>query len=433
MPLSFAGIAGCGTDKGPSSVDVENPTCKIYRSVNGSPAANITKLIDLMGGVESLFNPEDIVVIKPNLQWWNQGAPNLNGLKTFVDLIMSYQNGFRGEVIIAENVHRGSQPWTSAGWQRTFDRNADIPNISNMNELGGLLKKRYGNRFSVVHWIDVDSGGKRVSGPAEGTGYVYCDGTRGVPLRKYDNGAPGSGYREVIMTYPVFKTEAGTMVDFKNGIWSKGAYTGQPLRFINFAALNHHSTYCGATSLIKNYLGVSDLSGGADPFENGKIVNNYFNFHSFPFNKWSKGPMPGMLGGEIGCFLNTIRKADLNITSAHWTGLASRTEPPAVQTKAVLACSDPVALDYHAFKYILYPNSGISVHNPDNIHGPLYSDLKKCAEIAGFQFDEKHVAVNSYDFTDPAGLKGGSHVIIAKTKWGTDVKSLLKYLYMRIV
>jgi hypothetical protein len=129
--------------------------------------------------------------------------------------------------------------------------------------------------------------------------------------------------------------------------------------------LNHHSTYCGATSAVKNYLGVTDLSGGPDPQDRGKLTDAYYNFHSFPFNKWAPGPAAGMLGAEVGVFMNAIRRADLNITTAEWTGLASRVDPPAARTRAVLASSDPVALDYHAFKYVLYPNSGIKVHNPD--------------------------------------------------------------------
>jgi hypothetical protein len=160
------------------------------------------------------------------------------------------------------------------------------------------------------------------------------------------------------------------VVDFKNGIWEKDSYTDQPLKFINCAALNHHSTHCGATSAIKNYLGVSDLSGGADPSKGGRLTGNYYNFHSFPFNKWGPGPEPGMIGAEIGVFLNSIRKADLNITTAEWVGLASRTATPVARTRAVLACEDPVALDYHATKYILFPNSKIAFHNPDNPESP---------------------------------------------------------------
>ena len=136
------------------------------------------------------------------------------------------------------------------------------------------------------------------------------------------------------------------------------------LKFINFAALNHHSTYCGFTSLIKNYLGVSDLSGGPDPSNGGKLTDRYYNFHSFPFNKWAPGPQPGMIGAEVGVFLRTIRKADLNIVTAEWIGLADRIDPPVVRTRTILASTDPVALDYHSAKYVLYPNSLITFSRP---------------------------------------------------------------------
>jgi hypothetical protein len=203
-----------------------------------------------------------VVVIKPNVQWWNQGAPNLAAMIALVDIIMNRPGGFYGEVIIAENCHRGPQPSNSAGWAYDFSRNADVDRILNYNDLTHHLKKTYADSFSTCHWVDVDAGSKRICSPPDGTGYVYCDGTGGVPLIKFENGVKGDGFRSVIMTYPVFRTDRGTVVDFKNGIWEKDSYTDQPLKFINCAALNHHSVYCGATSAIKNYLGVSDLSVG---------------------------------------------------------------------------------------------------------------------------------------------------------------------------
>ncbi|MBI5589813.1 MAG: DUF362 domain-containing protein [Deltaproteobacteria bacterium] len=412
----------------------EIPSCTLYRVINGSPSANMIQLIEIMGGIESIISPDDIVLIKPNVQWWNQGSPNLCALKTFIDLIMNRPGGFHGEVIIGENCHRGPQPWMSqdSGWAHIFERNADIDSIHNLNDLTSHLKKMYGDRFSGVHFVDVQAGARRIFGPSEGAGYVYCDGTGGVPLLKYDNCATGSAFRQVIMTYPIFTTDRGTTVDFKHGIWAKGAYTGQLLKFINFAALNHHSSYCGTTSAIKNYLGITDLSGGPDPENMGKIISRYYNFHSFPFNKWSSGPVPGMLGGEVGTFMNIVRKADMNITTAQWAGLASRTDLPAAHTKAVFACSDPVALDYHTAKYILYPNSRISVHNPDNTAGPLYDDLKKCADITGFQFDERRVTVKSYDSNQHILTESSGSKIIGNIKWGGDLKAILKYLYLRI-
>ncbi len=88
----------------------------VLRAVNGSPADNLRKVFEMMGGVGAVIGDRDVVVIKPNVQWWNQGAPNLLAAKTLVDLIMERPGGFSGEVVIAENCHRGKAPWNSAGW-----------------------------------------------------------------------------------------------------------------------------------------------------------------------------------------------------------------------------------------------------------------------------------------------------------------------------
>jgi len=407
------------------------PICDLFRAVNGSPSENMKKVIELMGGIENLFGRDDVVVIKPNVQWWNQGAPNLLALKTFVELIMNRPGGFTGEVVIAENCHRGPKPWESAGWVHAFERNSDLNNITNMSELGSNLKKKYGAQYSTCYWINVSNGKKRIYSPADGEGYVYCDGTGGVPLLAYSNGVAGKENREVIMTYPIFRTDNDTIIDLKNGIWKYSAYTKQPLRFVNFAALNHHSTYCGATSAIKNYLGVSDLSGGPDPSKDGKLTDKYYNFHSFPYNKWEPGPEPGMLGAEIGMYLRTIRKADLNITTAEWIGLADRIDPPVVRTKAVIACTDPVALDYHTTKYLLYPNSKISVHDPDNKKGPLCQYLMKCGKEGGGIYNEEKVSVKSFDFMKQIFQEDKNLYITGKKLWGFKPKSIMKYIYMR--
>jgi hypothetical protein len=402
----------------------------IFRSLNGTPKDNLIKVVELMGGIEKIVGQDDVVIIKPNGQWWNQGAPNLLALNALINLIMN-RPGFSGEVIIAENCHRGPSPWRTAGWETRFERNSDLNGISTLNQLCQHIKGIYGDRFSVCHLIDVSAGNKRVFSPKDGNGYVYCDGTGGVPLIPCDNGLEGKDRRTTIMTDPVFKSDRGTLVDFKKGVWEKGAYTGQPIRFINFAALNHHSTYCGMTSAVKNYMGITDLSGGPDPNKNGRLTKDYYNFHSFPFNEWGHGPEPGMLGKEIGTFMRTIRKADLNITTAEWIGLSSRVDCPVVQTRAILASTDPVALDYHAAKYLLYPNSQISLHNPDNEKGPLRQYLVKCAEAECGMFDERLVKVTSYDYKTKALQKENELVVKGKKEWGNNVKAIMKYFVLR--
>src|SRR4030066_312067 len=82
----------------------------------------------------------------------------------------------------AENSHRGSAPLSSqsSGWVRPFERNSDLPGVRNMGECAARLKEMFGKGFSTRAWINVGSGGRRVHGPDDGIGYVYCDGTGGV-------------------------------------------------------------------------------------------------------------------------------------------------------------------------------------------------------------------------------------------------------------
>jgi hypothetical protein len=436
--IAVAGVLSLGPAAYASSTSSRKKTeevrCTLYRALNGWPAENLIKVMELMGGIEEFIGPEDVVVIKPNAQWWNQGGSNLSAMKALVDLIMGHPGGFRGEVVLAENCHRGPYPWksTESAWAHPFDWNSDFSGIRNLNDLSESLKRLYGERFSVCHLIDVEAGGKREFGPAGGSGYIYCDGTGKVPLISFENGDRGPNRRATIMTYPVFVTDKGTVIDFKNGIWERGGYTGQPLRFINFPALNHHSSYCGLTGAVKNYLGVTDLSGGPDPHNGGRLTKDHHNFHSFPFDKWAPGPEPGMLGAEIGTFMKTIRRADLNITTAEWIGLSSRVDPPIAHTRAVLASTDPVALDYHSAKYLLYPNSGMSIHDPDNKRSPVRHYLMKCAASCGGIFDERLVEVISYNFETKSLQKDDNLTIVGEKKWANNPKAILKYILLRL-
>ena len=405
---------------------------QVIRAINGSPSENMDMVLSMLGGIDALFGADDIIIIKPNLQWFNQGAPNIAAMNTLISRIMQRNNGFAGEVVLAENAHVGSEPWETAGWGETFVRNSDMPQVLNYNALAEHLKKEYETRFSVCHLLDIENGAKRVYSPADGPGYVLCDGSGGVPLLSLDNGLTGGNRREVIMSYPIMRTDKGTLVDYRFGVWEKGAYTGQPVKFVNFAALNHHSAYCGMTSAVKNYLGISDLSGGPDPYDRGKLLGDFYNFHSFPFNKWEKGPVPGILGAEIGFFLKTIRKPFLNITSAEYCGLIDRTRPPVARTRVVAASTDPVALDFHMAKYVLHPNSRIPVHDPEKPKLPLYQYLKQCAIRGDYCFDEDHIGVRSFDLSKNDYQSEDELTIRGEKEWGGHFRSLLKYSAFRL-
>lgn len=53
----------------PVHKSTKDPLCNLYRSVNGSPDRNLAKVIEMLGGIEKIIGPYDVVVIKPNVQW----------------------------------------------------------------------------------------------------------------------------------------------------------------------------------------------------------------------------------------------------------------------------------------------------------------------------------------------------------------------------
>jgi hypothetical protein len=121
----------------------------------------------------------------------------------------------------------------------------------------------------------------------------------------------------------------------------------------------------------------------------------------------------------------------LNIITAEWVGLVSRTEPPLARPRAVLVGRDPVALDFHAAKYLLYSNSKIPVHNPEDPNGPLCQYLIACAARGGGEVDESLVRVRSHDFC--AGQASSDLRVTVPIFWGFHPKMLAKYLVLRLL
>ncbi|MCD4811306.1 DUF362 domain-containing protein [bacterium] len=386
----------------------------IYESKNGTPEQNMAKVLEMIGGIEKIIGKNDIVVIKPNGQQIMHNMTNTNTIKEFVDQVLSIP-GFSGEVIVAENHHY--HPDDRAGWTTTH-RNGDY----NLNELIAYYHDRGIANVTKYHWRDGGivrnstlkdtERGRIVSGPGEGDGYVWTDEEYSYEGRKTK------------MTYPIFTSAySGVTIDFKNGAWKNGKYTGQPVKFINMSALRHHSN-AGVTAAIKNYLGVVDLTCGY----RGKNPAGYYNFHyiavdwpwigilrkgmkSFITSKFARkqeitrkiadfvGPQNGALGGAVGHFMKTIRMADLNVVTAEYAGHQGRRKTPG-HTKTVLASTDPVALDYYAGKHVLLPLGGkkAGYNNPDNPRGTFHKYLELCNAQGIGTLNETEMVIDKFDF-----------------------------------
>ena len=177
----------------PLGVD-EDGLSRVFMSRNGTPEQNVQKVVEMMGGIGKFVGPQDIVVLKPNSQWWNQGMTNTDAMKGFIDMVLAIPN-FTGEIIIADNhQYKGDN---SRGWN-TQERNGRF----NYNELIDFYQKSGYPNVTKYHWHvagaasftpEGDAQGKsKVNGPDEGDGYVWME----------DDYYLSPAGKKCLMTYP---------------------------------------------------------------------------------------------------------------------------------------------------------------------------------------------------------------------------------------
>jgi hypothetical protein len=360
-----------------SPIEISKPETPsdVYAAKNGTPQQNVAKVLEMMGGIERFVGPRDIVILKPNAQWWNQGRTNLAAMKGFIDLVLGIP-GFSGEIIIGENHHfmdeslPDDQKDDVRGWVHLGEINGDIDGVNHsLNTLVAMYHSRGAMNVTKSHWrdggakADVWGNGRNggiVASPADGDGYVWTDDDYVF------EGLWGFKKWKVRMTYPVFTSAySGITIDFKNGAFQRDGKSGggylpdRPLKFINFSVLNDHGGDTGVTGAVKNYMGITDLSCGWW----GHQPEGYVNVHACGSDYY-----PYAKGGPLGHFLRHVRAADLNLVTAEWVGWGSRTDAAkASRLKTVLAGTDPIALDYYGAKHLLYPlSNNRNLHDPDN-------------------------------------------------------------------
>ncbi|MCP4745250.1 MAG: DUF362 domain-containing protein [Desulfobacteraceae bacterium] len=396
---------------------------KVFLVKNGSAEQNVKKIIELLGGIEKFVEKNAIVILKPNAQRFNQGMTNTDAMKGFIDLVLEIP-GFQGEIIIAEN-HQ-YQKNECCGWV-TKQRNGQF----NLNELVMHYQDKGYPNVTKYHWhvagpcsypLEGDGqGDNRVKGPEDGDGYVWLEDIFYV--------SPTG--RKCLMTYPIFTSAySGIRIDLKNGAWEDGRYINRPLRFINFATLNHHSRYAGVSASVKNLMGVVDMTCGFP----GDLPQETYNTHHIGVSKlkywlhhghWRIRNYRGELrhlfenwcyrnfhhtGGVLGYFMTHVKRPDLNIIAADLVGWGDRKKlDKAFRPKAILAGTDPVALDYVAAREVLLPGtpedaievSGVrykELNNPDAEDSVFFKFLAETKKQGIGTLDLKKINVVRYEF-----------------------------------
>jgi len=174
----------------------------------------------------------------------------------------------------------------------------------------------------------------------------------------YETADPETG---IYVSYPKFRTQFGTCISFKNGIWNGTGYEKR-LKVINMPVLKSHHCY-GVTASLKHFMGVQSEGD----FVSGGLANGHATV--------ATGGM-GTLMVETGLpTLNIIDSIWINANPSPSTLAGPRTPyDRATRVNVLLASTDPVALDYWAAKHVLMQAANLIGYNDTHTLDPDNTD-----------------------------------------------------------
>jgi len=386
----------------------------IFVAKNGTPAENVTKVIDMrFGGIENFIGHDDVVVINPNGQYVNQGATNCALVMGLIDLILNRPGGFDGEIIFTENTqfNEGHGYWyaSASGMMRNgpYNFNDMITYYQNNGHSNVNAVKLRRNQDDSTQWPIINS-------PQQGQGWVRPEWT-----------SPTYGCL-FYLPYPIFRSPySHRLIDLKNGVYDNG-YANQPtMKFIKMPTLNNHGTggsqdYAGVTSSTKSFLGITEIENSPHGYFNDNLHTNLHAYDGWRCSR-DEATLANLTGEAIGAWINTCRKPDLFITSAEWIGYGSRYGTDAVQAKTVGLGEDPVSLDYYMSKYHLWPLLPDQQYfNPDYDinNNNTRQTLNGCHSQGLGTLNEAEMSAFVYDFNAPNTFRFDIDRTIKKFKEG---------------
>lgn len=375
---SVALISGCSSDSelsgntGTKAQQIGDND--VFWVKNGTVKQNIEKLLEMIGGISAYVESTDVIVLKCNAQWQNQGYTNTECIKYIIDAILAIPD-FTGEILICDNIQ-----WASNDNMRGFLSSVQYRNHNWADHNWSTLAAGYrdsGKPVAICPW-SCDSG-SRIYSPADGTGWV----------RDYFEFHGNLTY----LSYPIFESPltSGRLIDMKNGIWENDNYTGRKVKTIFMPTLNNHGDgsedYAGITSAIKCFFGATEIQGS--PLDGN---DNCHDIHTATYSQNN-----AFFAGELAArYINKMYAPVLYLTCAIWSGHQSRWGE-AIETKTVLACKNPATLDYISCRDIISPYA--SWLNPDNDNNTRLQILG-CISGGIGTIDSNKFSIKSYDFNN---------------------------------
>jgi hypothetical protein len=374
---------------------------RVYKVKNGDHLTNTAKLWDMLDGPAKYIGATDIVVIKANAQWPNQGYTHTGCIKGIIDKILAIPN-FSGEVLICDNI-QSKVAAQNTGFDASSANRVNNWSTYNWNELAAAYQAS-GKPVATKQWAN---------GP-------WRSITLPLPYYSAWNPANGEGWSRYFfqyapnglntyVSYPVFQSPLtpGRMIDLKNGVWENGSYTGRKVKVIVMPTLNNHSyaggneDYAGVTSAVKSFFGVTEIQSGDDASWNG-----YYSLHSGTFTQagTAGSVVAQWAGDQVGFYLNTFFTPVLYVTSAMYSGWFNRTATNgAAATNTVLACENPVTLDYISCRDVISKvGSPLPTWlDPSTENNNTWRQLLGCNGRGIGTLTPSQMEVLTYDFSHP--------------------------------
>jgi hypothetical protein len=381
-----ASLVGPQVGLKPPLARAQEPAHHVYVVRNGTPVTNVQCVVALAGGIESFVDYDDVVVLKPNGQWKNQGYTHTQCLKALIDVILARPGGFGGEVIIAEHVHRDPATALSGNYcwnMSTSNRLNNWPDMNYLELVADYTARGHPNvTADPLYDVGQSPDWEAVAGPGD-----LSAGKQGWVRTTYTTAANG---RTTRLSHAILRSSySDKLIDLgrNGGVWEGGGYNGQQVKLIFLPTLNNHGwgvsdeDYAGPTSAVKCHLGVVEFAGSGG-----------YNLHSVGYDSGD----PDAVGESIGHLITEILSPVFYLTCAEYTGYISRTDATAAHTRTVGLCADPVTLDYWMCKHVVQPIADQAFMNADN-DGSLRQTLLGCNGKGVGTLDEAEIAVHQVD------------------------------------
>jgi hypothetical protein len=357
----------------------------------------MTKLLDMLGGIGKYIGPNDVVVIKGNAQWPCQGYTHTGCIKEVIDAILAIP-GYSGEVLICDD----TQNYTRGAGQSGFDATAPYRVNNWPDQNWTTLAAAYqaqGKKVGAKRWLNMAT----LTAPPSLPYFALWNPANGEGWSRYffDNGG-----RPSYLSWPVFQSPVtpGRMLDMKYGVWEGGSYTGRSVKTIVMPTLNNHAWVnhggnedeCGVTSAIKSFFGATEIHAPG----NCTTYNGFYHIHSYCPASFGQA-----IGELVGRFITNLYSPVLYITPAMYVGWKNRWEPDgAFAANTVLACTNPVTLDYISCRDVIsspvYAPTYAPWLNPDNDNNTRRQILG-CNSYGIGTIDPQQFEVMTFDFNNP--------------------------------